>query len=85
MRRRRIVIPVVVGAVILLVGVIWMARRTHNAFFYPEPPAAHPPVVDKSTEPLLADLDAVLPDKAPAVAAALQAGLTDAEIDSLER
>jgi cell wall assembly regulator SMI1 len=74
------------GIVIVVVLALWV-RSAKNDFFYPEPPpaAAMPAVVPETMDELLAKLDAVLLAKAPAVAAALRTGLTDAQIDALEQ
>lgn len=71
--------------VILLVsGVGWFAgRKTIRSFFYPSP-SAMPPVVDASAEQLLQRLESVLRQRAPAVAASLQPGLTVEQVSKIE-
>ena len=86
-RPGKLTIVIALAVAGLLVGVIALAlwvRSAKDEFFHPAPPAVMPVVVPGTTEELLATLDAVLRDKAPAVAAALQPGLNDGEIDALE-
>lgn len=70
-------------AVIVIVGLILAAPSIQRSFFYPEPRGL-PPVVSQTTEQLLARLQTVLETNAPVVAAALQPGLSDAQIVALE-
>lgn len=68
---------VVFAALMIIASLKW------RAFNYPKPQKL-PPVVSASTEDLLVRLQAVLENKAPAVARGLQLGLTDARISALE-
>src|SRR5262245_54739442 len=71
----------VVGVV---VAIILVAPSIQRSLFYPKPQGL-PPVVNETTEQLLARLQAVLETNAPVVAQSLQPGLSDARIAELER
>ena len=92
MRRRSIVILVVLVAVpILLVGTAYLVLQNvglsmfapSRDFFYPPAPKMPAPVAT-SVEDLLARYEKILASGAPKVLAALQPGLSDAQIDELE-
>lgn len=72
---------------LVLIGLIlaaWFGGRMGlRSFFYPSPPAM-PPVVEQTTEELLAQLEETLRDRAPAVADSLQPGLSEEQITALE-
>jgi cell wall assembly regulator SMI1 len=78
---------IVTAVIVILIALAMWVRSAKNDFFYPEPPpaSAMPPVVKETMDELLAKLDGVFLAKAPATAAALQPGLTDAQIDALEQ
>ena len=69
--------------VIIIVGLVLAAPSIQRSFFYPKPRSL-PPVVSQTTEQLLTRLQTVLETNAPIVAAALQPGLSDAQIVALE-
>jgi cell wall assembly regulator SMI1 len=92
---RRIFIAAGVAILVLVVAAVALIRLNWPALlssFYPTlspdemyPPApAMPPVVAAPVDDLLAKYEAFLKAKAPSVLAALQPGLSDAEIDKLE-
>lgn len=74
----------VVVVTLLTVVTLIELRTVAVSFFYPPPPRM-PSVVDKSMGQVLADLEDKLNQKAPAVLASLQPGLSDAEIAKLEQ
>ena len=73
----------VIITVIILSVLVFCAPSIQRSFFYPKPRNL-PPIVNQTTEQLLARLQAVLDTNAPIVATALQPGLSDAEIATLE-
>lgn len=74
----------VVVALLVVVGISWFAGRyAIRSFFYPSP-SNLPPIVDESAEDLLQRLEQILQERAPAVANALQPGLTDEQITDIE-
>jgi cell wall assembly regulator SMI1 len=92
---QRILIAVSVAILVLIVAAVVLVRMKGPAMlgsFFPAPspdemypPApAMPPVVAEPVEDLLATYEAFLQAKAPSVLAALQPGLSDSEIDTLE-
>lgn len=66
-----------------LIALILAGPSIQRSLFYPKPNDL-PPVVEQSTEALLARVQFVLETNAPLVAAALQEGLTDTQIVYLE-
>ena len=77
---------VVIALVLLLVLANYLlARVAQRRFFYPRPQRFPDSADDRNITALLARLDEVLRDRAPAVAAALRPGLSDPQIDELER
>ena len=90
---RRVLIVTVVGVAtlgILFAVVVYVAGRFMIAtlappagLLYPAAPPMPPPVATPVEDPP-AKYEAFLREKAPAVYATLQPGLTDAEIDALE-
>jgi cell wall assembly regulator SMI1 len=76
---------IVILVVLLVVGNCLLARLAVRRFFYPRPRAFPPASTDQGIDPLLARLEQVLRDHAPAVSAALRPGLGDEQIDALER
>ncbi len=75
-----LVLSVLVGFV--LIGMFLIPRSIRN-FFYPKA-RTMPPVVGLSMAEILKNLEGVMQNKAPAVLAELQAGLSDIEISALE-
>jgi cell wall assembly regulator SMI1 len=83
-----IFLSIVVVVVVLVIAkgpaiVGWFVPTPSPGQMYPPAPAMPPPV-STPVEALLSQYESFLKSKAPAVFAALQPGLTDAEIDALE-
>jgi cell wall assembly regulator SMI1 len=83
-RTRKWAIGKIALAAIGVLAFMLAAPSMQRSFFYPKPRGL-PPVVADSTEHLLARLQSVLEANAPMVAQALQPGLSDEQISSLER
>jgi cell wall assembly regulator SMI1 len=84
MARKRKTLLVVVVALVVVFGVLILAGPTlQRSFFYPKPRDL-PPVVGQTTSQLLTRLQAVLETNAPIVVRALQPGLSDSQISTLE-
>ena len=82
-RAKKVIITAIALTVIAVIALVLAAPSIQRSLFYPKPKVL-PPVVGHSTKFLLARLQLVLETNAPSVAAALQPGLSDAEITSLE-
>jgi cell wall assembly regulator SMI1 len=80
---RKLLIAIPVLIVVVVVILILAAPYLQRSFFYPKPQGL-PPVVDQSTEQLLASLKTVLEIKSPTVTRSLQPGLVDDQILALE-
>lgn len=82
-RARKALLTTLAIVVIIVSGLVLAAPSIQRSFFYPKPNGL-PPVVDQTTEQLLARLQAVLETNAPVVASVLQPGLPDEQIVALE-
>jgi cell wall assembly regulator SMI1 len=82
-RTRKQLLSVLALGVGIVVTLILAGPAMQRAFFYPKPRGL-PPVVSQTTEQLLARLQSVLETNAPVVSRALQPGLSDSEIATLE-
>jgi cell wall assembly regulator SMI1 len=88
MRRVLLGMAAIVAMLVIAFGILW--KQKGIGMFVPAPgnqyPAAPkmPPVAAKTVDDLLARYERLLAGRAPRVLAALQPGLTDAEIDALE-
>ncbi len=82
-RKRKLLIMAAASVASLLVILILAGPAMQRSFFYPKPRGL-PPVVAPTTEHLLARLQAILETNAPAVAQALQPGLSQTQILALE-
>jgi cell wall assembly regulator SMI1 len=80
--------------IVLIVAIIWGAQMIRSALvtamvpppgvMYPDAPPM-PPVSSRSIEELLAQFERLLTKQAPEALASLQPGLSDAQIDELEK
>ena len=82
-RTQKFLLAAVGLIVVIIVALICAAPSIQRSFFYPKPHGM-PAVVSQTTDQLLARLQTVLESNAPIVAAALQPGLSDAQIATLE-
>ena len=84
MTRKRTMLVVVAGLAVGLVAALILAGPSlQRSFFYPKPKNL-PPAVSKHVEQLLARLQVAIETNAPAVAQALQSGLSESQISALE-
>ena len=72
-----------VALALVVIPLVLSGPSMQRPIAYPQPHGL-PPVVNQTTEQLLARLQAVLETSAPLVAASLQPGLSDAQISTLE-
>jgi cell wall assembly regulator SMI1 len=83
MKRKRIIgLGLLVTVTILVLGWILIPRMVRE-FFYPQAPTM-PPVVTKSVENILTELENLLKVKAPKVFSQMQPGLSNEQISTLE-
>jgi cell wall assembly regulator SMI1 len=85
LRRKSLIlgISVIAVGVVAIVLVITVGSTMWRGKMYPKAPAM-PRVVDKTVAELLAEHEAFLTEKGRGVLGAMQAGLSDSEIDALE-
>lgn len=83
-RARKALITIAAIVAMAVAGLMLVASSLQRSLFYPKPRGL-PPVVTQTTAQLVTRLQAVLETNAPVVASALQPGLSDAQIASLER
>jgi cell wall assembly regulator SMI1 len=86
MRRKWLMVTAFALAVLVVVlGLGWiLVPRAVQNFFYPPAPAM-PAAVPETVETLLAQYERLLHDRSPKVLAATNPGLSDAQIDALEK
>jgi cell wall assembly regulator SMI1 len=83
MKRKRVFILVPSVLLAILIVALFLIPRSIRNFFYPTAKPM-PPVVNISMAEILKKLEVLMQDKAPAVLAELQTGLSDSEISALE-
>jgi cell wall assembly regulator SMI1 len=83
-KKMSIAIAVVLSLVLLSCGLLPMAARWGMAARMYPPAPKMPAIVPETPEKLLARFEQLLREKAPRVLAALQPGLSDAQIDALQ-
>src|SRR6516225_5507290 len=81
--KRIMLIGLLTVAGLLVFGVVLVPRAVRRFFYPPAPPM--PSVVSKPTAQILAELEAIMRNKAPQVLDQMQTGLSDQEITALER
>lgn len=85
-RKTRILLTLGLLAVIFMITVPMVLCSAIASFMYPAPPllSKMPPIVDQSADQLLARLEAILKERAPAILDSLNPGLSDEAITKLE-
>ena len=83
-RRWLIVMAIVLAILVVVLGLGGiLVLRTIQSYLYPAAPAM-PAAVPETVETLLAQYERILHDRAPKILAAMNPGLSDAQIDALE-